>query len=223
MIKLAIVDLDGTLAYTIPGMMMGINAVRRKIGCEDITEKKILECISNATPGFVGHLIEDTPLKDNLDEAIRMYLEEYSKCCVEGSTPYEGIREEMQKMRDVGISLVVFSNKDNIRVNWIMEKYFSGIFNECIGTGIYPFKPDPTVPLDIASRYGAKPDETVFIGDSDVDVMTAKNAGMISLNVAWGYVDRDILKKAGSQYMAEKPQDLMKIINEINIAQEKGV
>lgn len=216
MIKLAIVDLDGTLAYTIPGMHKAINAVRRGVGCEEIDESALFVSINNATPGFIKPLIADTPLKDELEEAIRRYLEVYNNTCIDGSIPYDGIKETMQKLRDMGISVVVFSNKDNDRVNKITDTHFPGIFNESIGTGIYPGKPDPTGPLAIAKKYGAYAHETVFIGDSEMDILTAKNSGMIRLNVTWGYRDRDTLIKAGAQYLADKPEDIIKIINDIN-------
>ena len=222
MIKLAIVDLDGTLAYTIPGMLKSINAVRRSVGCDEIDESRLFGSINNATPGFVKPLIEDTPLKDNLEEAMNRYFKTYNTCCLEGSIPYEGIKEAMQALRDMGISVVVFSNKDNDRVNKITDTHFPGIFNESIGTGIYPGKPDPTGPLAIARKYGAQPYETVFIGDSEMDVSTAKNSGMIRLNVTWGYRDRETLLQAGAQYLADKPEDIIRIVNEINNTQHKG-
>jgi phosphoglycolate phosphatase len=216
MVKLAIVDLDGTLAYTLPGMLNGINAVRRQYGCRDLGIPDLYESINYATPGFISNLIKDTPLKDDLDKAIELYLKEYSNYCIDGSIPYENIKETMLKLRSMGIHLVVFSNKDNTRVNWIIDKHFNGVFDESIGTGLYPGKPDPTGPIAIAKKYGAKPSETVFIGDSDVDVLTAKNAGMIRLNVTWGYRDRQTLIQSGSQYLADKPEDLIRIINKIN-------
>ena len=222
MVRLAIVDLDGTLAYTLPGMLKAINAVRKGVGCAEIEESRLFESINNATPGFIKPLIADTPLKDNLEEAITRYLEVYNKTCIEGSIPYDGIKETMLKLRDMGLGVVVFSNKDNDRVSMIMRYHFPGVFNDYIGTGIYPGKPDPTGPLAIAKKYGAYPDETVFIGDSEMDVLTAKNSGMIRLNVTWGYRDRDTLIKAGAQYLADKPEDIITIINEINNTQRRG-
>ena len=222
MIRLAIVDLDGTLAYTIPGMHKAINAVRKSVGCDEVEESRLFESINNATPGFIKPLIEDTPLKDNLEEAINRYLEVYNKTCIEGSVPYDGIKDTMLKLRDIGMGVVVFSNKDNDRVSMIMRHHFSGVFNEYIGTGIYPGKPDPTGPLAIAKKYGAYPTETIFIGDSEMDIQTAKNSGMVRLSVTWGYRDRDFLIKAGAQYLADKPNDILTVINEINNIQRRG-
>ena len=88
-----------------------------------------------------------------------------------------------------------------------------GTFDFIVGAGeIYPVKPDPTAAVDMVTRLDIRPDETVYCGDSDVDIKTALNAGMFPLGVSWGYRDRAVLEENGAGYIAEKPSDIVGFI-----------
>lgn len=116
----------------------------------------------------------------------------------------------------MGIKLAVLSNKEHEHVGEMTEALFPGAFDATWGTveGV-PVKPDPARAFMIAQDFGVKPEEVAFVGDSDVDMMTAKNAGMLPIGVSWGYRGEDVLKKAGAAYVAANSEELYRITKAI--------
>ena len=89
--------------------------------------------------------------------------------------------------------------------------FSDGMISHAEGQTEKPRKPDPTVPLEIAAKLGFSPEETAFIGDSEVDIMTAKNAGMLAVGCAWGYRGGDALLSAGAEVLLEHPSELSRL------------
>lgn len=216
MIKAAIFDLDGTLACTLPDLTEGVSRTRARFGRPPITEEEVLTFINGTTLEYIHNCFPDLT-GDEMALAEKTYMEEYSHCFLDHTYAYEGLVEVVAELKRRGIRVAVFTNKDNHHANEIVKKlYGDGTFELIIGTGRFPGKPDPTGALYIAEQLGATPAETVFIGDSDVDVHTGLNAGMVCLDVSWGYRSEEILIAEGAQYMAHTPADILEIINEIN-------
>lgn len=221
MIKAAIFDLDGTLAYTLPDLTEGLNRTRERFGLDRITANDTLKFINGTTAQFIRSCFPEGMDEQYYSDAVNTYIDEYSKCFLDNTTAYDGLSETLGILKRSGVRLAVLTNKDNRHANTIVNKLFGGdVFETVIGTGRFPGKPDPTSSLYIADMFSAKPCEIVFIGDSDVDVITAKNAGMIALDVSWGYRSEDILLEAGADHIAHKPEDIIKIIGQINSATE---
>ena len=110
----------------------------------------------------------------------------------------------------------MFTNKDNDHANDIVKKlYGDKIFDEILGTGRFPGKPSPEGALYLAEKYGVKPCECAFVGDSDIDMKTAKNAGMVAVGATWGYREKEILIGAGADITADNPRDIYEIIKKI--------
>ncbi|MBQ9510965.1 MAG: HAD family hydrolase [Clostridia bacterium] len=217
MIKAAIFDLDGTLANTLPDLTEGMCRARARYGFPPITEKEILKFVNGTTDDYVHKCFPEGQDEDFFQQAKKVYIEEYSRCYLNNTYAYEGMTSLMDDLKSRGIRLAVFTNKDHKSANDIVKKlYGDGVFEIILGTGFFPGKPDPAGALYLAEKLGAKPSETVFIGDSDVDVNTAKNAGMIRLDVSWGYRDEAFLHGAGAQYIAHDAGEILKIIDKIN-------
>ena len=131
---------------------------------------------------------------------------------------YEHICEVLDTLRNEGIMTAVASNKPDGFVNYIVknifgEKDFDLIEGKKDGV---PTKPAPEIIYNILGTLGVKAEEAVLIGDSDVDVMTAKNAGLDCIGCEWGFRGREELENAGAKYIAEVPQDIVSICHEIN-------
>ena len=124
--------------------------------------------------------------------------------------------ETLSKLYSDGLPLAVFTNKDNDHANDIVKKlYGSEVFEEILGTGRFPGKPSPDGALYLAGKYGVSPSECAFVGDSDVDMKTAKNAGMVAVGATWGYREKEILIASGADVTVDRPCDIYDIIKKI--------
>ena len=116
------------------------------------------------------------------------------------------MEETIFRLKDAGIKLFVHTNKQNAPSHKILTHLLpEGTFDMIIGAGIFNVKPDPEASLHIADQFGLSPEEVVFCGDSDVDMKTARNAGMFPLGVAWGFRPREVLLENGAGMIAETP------------------
>ena len=217
MIKAAIFDLDGTLANTIPDLTEGMCRARAKFGLPPITEEEVLKVVNGTTAQYVRDCFPKDKDENFYELAEKTYMSEYSQCYLNNTYAYDGMIELVGKLLSCGMRLAVFTNKDNKSANEIVKKlYGEETFEIILGTGFFPGKPDPSGALYIAGKLGAAPEEIVFIGDSDVDVNTAKNAGMIRLDVSWGYRSEAFLLNAGAEYIAHDADEILTVIEKIN-------
>lgn len=216
MIKAAIFDFDGTLANTMPDLVTSLNQMRAHFGYAPITETDVLRAVNNATPKYVRLCLPDDFDESCMQEAMDAYFAAYAVYHLDRTAPYAGIPNLLTKLKSDGIRLAVMSNKDDGHVKEMTEALFPGMFDSAWGTveGI-PVKPNPARAFLIAKEFGVKPDETVFIGDSDFDMITAVNAGMIPVGVSWGYRDSETLAKGGAAYIADDTDKLYDIIKSL--------
>jgi len=216
MIKAAIFDFDGTLANTLPDLCTSLNLMRAHFGYEPISDKDVLRAVNNATERFIRLCLPDDFDEARMDEAVEAYFAAYAKYYLDKTAPYEGVAELLARLRTDGIGLAVMSNKDNEHVGEMTEALFPGAFDAIWGTveGV-PVKPDPARAFMTARDFRVKPEDVAFVGDSDVDMMTAKNAGMLPIGVSWGYRSAEVLQDAGAAYVAANSEELYRIIKAI--------
>ena len=213
MIKAAIFDFDGTLANTLPDLCSSINRMRAHFGYEPVTVDDVLRAVNNATPRFIRLSLPEDFDESHMDEATEAYFASYDVHYLDETVPYDGVPEMIAKLKKEGVRLAVMSNKDNTHLREMVEKLFPGLFDTVWGTveGV-PVKPDPARAFLIAEEFGMKPEEFAFIGDSDVDMMTAKNAGMLPVGVSWGYRSAAILSESGAEALANNTDALYDIL-----------
>lgn len=220
MIKAAIFDLDGTLADTLPDLLTAMNGMLRHFGWPERTLAELKSFINRGARVFVARSMPEGSWSDMhdpiVDEAIEVYNACYDKCYNDETCPFDGITETVEALVSAGLGLGVLSNKQDFFVKPMTEKLFPGSFGIIRGQGEYPEKPEPTSAIVTARELGALPEECVFVGDSDIDMKTAVNAGMYPIGVAWGYRDPEVLIEAGAKYIAKTPADLTDHILQMN-------
>ena len=211
--RLLIFDLDGTIADTLPTIAEAVNLCARHFGYSE----KSLDEVRLAVGNGVGVLLQNTMPADAMnDEAKCKKIKEYFALCYEQTQSrvdkaYDGMAEAMRELYKRGYILAVLSNKPDKLVKMIVNNIFpDGIISESMGQTELPKKPDPTVPLLIAENFGVSPDDTYFIGDSEVDVITGKNAGMVSVAVSWGFRERRVLEKAMPDFIFDTREELLR-------------
>ena len=219
MVYAVIFDLDGTLADTMDDLGTAMNNMLKKLGYDTRTKGELIRFINNGARNFVRlSLPEELQNIDFvIDSALSTYEDEYSKCCTNDTYPFDGVTEALWGLRERKIRLGVLSNKQDSFVKAIVEKLFGKkLFKSTLGNkeGL-PKKPDPQGALLVAKALGAKPSNCIFVGDSDVDVKTAHNAGMLSIAVTWGYRTEQVLRTAGADYIANDTEALIGIIDKI--------
>lgn len=206
-----IFDLDGTLLDTLEDLADATNWVCQQHGWPVHPVEAYKQFIGNGAGRLLECVVpagvELTPelRKTTLEE----FAARYSAHKEDKTAPYPGITQVLEEIRRAGLPMGVLTNKPHAAAAPIVERYFPGIFQRVQGAepGM-PTKPDPTLLLQMMEGLGAARETTLFIGDSNVDIQTAKNGGLTSCGVLWGFRTREELEAEGADYLVEQPEEL---------------
>lgn len=214
--KLACFDLDGTLLNTLGGLTRSLNAARRMNNLTPQTEEQVRSFINNgvvklierslsADPGVYNEALKQRLLKD--------YTAYYNSHYYEETRPYDGIAEVLIRLKADGMLLACVSNKDDEPAKRLIDRFFPGIFDYVTGAkeGIER-KPSPEPVERCLNLLGVENSEAVYVGDSEVDIMTAMNCEMDSISCTWGYRSRKFLVENGALFICTEPIDLRNIM-----------
>lgn len=216
MIKAVIFDLDGTLTNTIADLAGAVNHVLQKNGYPTHREDEYFYFVGTGSYNLVKKASPDGLAEEKLLSMVDEFFEFYGEHYLDKTVPYDGVPEMLSALKEKGIALAVCSNKIQNMTEKVCEKFFDGIFSYTFGQNDrFPLKPDPACPLWIAEQFGAEPSETIFVGDSGVDMVTGKNAGFTAVGVSWGFRSAEELKENGSDYIINKASELIEIIEKV--------
>ena len=197
--RLLIFDLDGTIADTIYSIRDGLNMALDKYGFPQRNYEQTRAAIGNGARELIRLSLPEDKRSDAslIDQVLADYDRFYEQTYANLDGTYDGVDTAIKMLIERGCKIAVLSNKQDAYVQKIVPLLFpDGEITYAMGQTDLPKKPDPTVPLMIAAEFGAIAEECAFIGDSDVDVLTAKNSGMYSVAVTWGYRPRSELLEA---------------------------
>ena len=214
MFKTVIFDLDGTLLNTLEDLADCANALCKEKGWPTHTLEEYRYFVGYGMPKFVEKLSpEDKRTPDVLKDTIREYVAIYNVHKEDKTSTYPGILKLLERLKKEGIKIGVLTNKDNEPSQAVVEHYMPGLTDKVRGRvdKVAP-KPDPAGLFAIMKALDASFDSTLFVGDSDVDIKTAKNGSLPVCGVLWGYRNRDELIKAGADFIASDTDELFKII-----------
>ncbi|MBO6088239.1 HAD family hydrolase [bacterium] len=212
MIDTVIFDMDGTLLNTLDDIVESVNRTLIEFKFPARKKNEIRQFVGNG----VNNLFEKA-LPQNTDYNIRskcveFFKKEYSKNMYINTTPYNGILSLLKAIRNSCISTAIVSNKFDKAVKDLSSRYFGDLIDVAIGqSDKISSKPSTNGVYEVMRELRAK--KVVFVGDSDIDILTAKNARIPSIAVTWGYRDKECL--ANANYIAETPAELMKIIKSL--------
>ncbi len=209
-----IFDLDGTLLDTLEDLTDSVNFALELHGYP----KRSIEEIRTFVGNGVGRLIElavpggmDDPFYSDCLEVFRTH---YSKNMQNKTAPYKGIIELLKHLKEENYKLAVVSNKFDKAVKGLVREFFGDYIQVAIGESTHiSRKPAPDTVFKALEELNASLDKAVYVGDSDVDVKTANNAGIKCVGVTWGFRDREVLEKEGADYIIDLPMELLEIIN----------
>jgi phosphoglycolate phosphatase len=218
MILAVIFDLDGTLADTIGDITEAANYALGRVDCPPHTAEEYKYFVGDGIKELIERALPEDLREDEEKKAacLTAFKEYYQKNYCVHTKPYDGILETLDTLKRNGIILSVVTNKNEEAVRLITAKLFKGYFETIIGNSDkIKQKPDPESVMSIMKTHDLSPDEVLFVGDSYTDIRTAKNAGVKSVGVLWGFRTRTELENEGATYIIEKPTELIGIVNEL--------
>ena len=218
MIKLCIFDLDGTLIDSLSTIAYFGNLALNEIGLAAIDTEEYKYFAGDGRAVLLHRMLKyhnaDTP--DVFEILCLAYDRGYENDPVGKTTVFDGMIDTLNELKSKNIYIAVCSNKPHNVAVEAVKSMFGDIFNAIYGLmDGNSKKPSPDTALAIADDLGIKPDECLFIGDTNVDIYTAKNANMHSCGVLWGFRDFDELNSAGAEFIVNKPTDIIAIIKEV--------
>ena len=217
-INAIIFDLDGTLLDSLPDIANSMNLALEEYGHPTHPIEAYKEFVGNGFRVLVQKALPADKRDDKeIFKFVKMFTEMYEKNWFVETKPFLGILHLIQTCVARKIKLSILSNKSHYFTKKVIRQYFRGaMINQGKNPfGIYsgshddkPLKPDPTLALELAERLKVPVENIAFIGDSPIDMETAKNAGMIAIGAAWGYSGREALEKAGADVVLDSPVEL---------------
>ncbi len=206
--KLAIFDLDGTILNTLEDLKNALNAALREFNYAERTLAEVCAFVGNGVTKLVLRALPKDA--NNADAVVKRFREIYADNMDVMTKPYDGIIDLIKTLRERGMIVGVSSNKFDSAVKMLCNEYFGDLIDYAVGEcAETPAKPDPSGARLIMKNAGASESETVYIGDSDVDVQTAKNACVDMIGVAWGFRGKTALIEAGAKRVAETADELL--------------
>lgn len=211
--SLAIFDLDGTILYTLVDLKNSMNFTLKKFGFPERTLDEVRRFVGNGIKNLIIRAAPKGTDEKTIDEMFEVFNEHYSVHCNDNTKSYDGIDELLKKLKEQKVKTAVVSNKADYAVQTLVKKYFDGLFDYAVGEkqGVRK-KPCPDSVNEVLRVLDTPKESAVYIGDSEVDVATAKNAQMDCIAVDWGFRDRDVLINSGATLIVS---DAAALYNEI--------
>lgn len=208
-----IFDLDGTLLNTLEDLMDAVNYALEQFGYPVRTLSEIRAFVGNGVRKLMERSLPDGASNPQFEEILKAFREYYTIHCEDKTRAYDGVLELLQRLKDAGCKIAIVSNKLDSAVKELNQSYFKGCVHAAIGEKEnIRRKPAPDMVENALAALQCSKRDAVYIGDSDVDIQTAANAGIPCISVSWGFRDADFLRKCGAAVIADTPQQIYKLI-----------
>ena len=214
--KACIFDLDGTLTNTLESMTYSVNLTLEEMGLSKITKDLCRLFVGNGARVLMEKSLKAVGDTDasRIEEGMEIYGRIFDRNCTYHVTPYEGIPEMLKALKDKGIQLAVLSNKPDRQTVKVVKAIFGEeLFDYAQGQkeGIRR-KPEPDGVWYLMEQMHVSKEECLYIGDSEVDAATGRNAGLKTIGVLWGFRDRKTLETAGADDLIDRPDELLQFV-----------
>ena len=206
-----IFDLDGTLLDTLDDLATSVNFALRQYGMPEHSKDDVRRFVGNGVRLLMERAVPDGARNPQFEEAFAAFRQHYMQHSLDTTRPYDGIPEVLRELSRRGYRLAVVSNKMMAATQELIRHFFPEIpvaIGENEVAGIRK-KPAPDTVNEALRQLGAKPEQAVYVGDSDVDIETARNSALPCVSVLWGFRDREFLIAHGATTLIEQPEELL--------------
>lgn len=202
-------DMDGTVLDTLEDLWAAVNVSLRRFGLPEVSLDRVRMGLGNGA----AHLIACCAPEERREEVLGFYKPWYDAHCNLRTRPYEGILPLMERLKAAGIRQALISNKPDPAVRELARFYFPDLLETAVGEseGVRR-KPEPDAVLSAVERMGLAAGDCVYVGDTEVDLETARRAGMDCIAVTWGFRSREQLLNAGATCLADTAEELEKLL-----------
>ena len=215
-IKAVIWDLDGTLLDTLGDLAASTNAALQKNGLPQRSIDEVRRFVGNGIARLIERAVPEGYPPEKTRHVLDDFVAHYAQHSRDTTRPYDGVLPMLDALKAQGVALGIVSNKIDFAVRELSEAYFGDRMQVAVGDDpSRRRKPAPDSVLEAMRRLGVTREETVYVGDSDVDVLTARNAGVPCVAVLWGFRDEACLRAAGAERLARTPDELREIIERL--------
>ena len=210
-------DCDGTLLDTATDLANAVNHVLRTHNFPEKSLAEVKAALGNAVTYLMRQCLPSSVADDELAPYIEEFKAYYGEHLKDTTAPYPGILDMLDALREKGYKLAIVSNKIQEGVTPLNKEYFGDRLPVAIGErpGLQR-KPAPDMILQALKELDSTQSESIYIGDSEVDVATAKNSGLLCIGVTWGFRDEQLHKDLGVKHIARKSEDIVTIIEALN-------
>ena len=211
--KAVIFDLDGTLLDTLADLAASLNAVLTRHGYGPQPLHAVRRYLGNGAERLCRLALPKSVKEEEFQTIFNEFKAYYKDHCHIATKPYDGISGMIDELKKNNIRLAVVSNKPDEFAGEVVKKYFDDKFEITYGQRPnHAVKPDPRTVYEVIDYLKVSKEECVYVGDSDVDMLTAKNANVKSIGVAWGFRGEDELINAGANHIIQNPNELLELI-----------
>ena len=211
----SIFDLDGTLLNTLEDLADAVNVALKENGMPPRTVEEVRQFVGNGIVKLIERAVPQGRENPAFDSTLQDFKKYYGQHCNDKTKPYPGILDTLNRLKERGVSMAIVSNKADFAVKELNPLYFEGVIDVALGeneeVGVRK-KPAPDMVYKALEVLQCPIEKAVYIGDSDVDIKTAKNAGIPCISVTWGFRDRNFLLNSGAQNLADKPEEILKYL-----------
>lgn len=205
-----IFDLDGTLLDTLGDLASSVNYALRAYGMPEHDIEDIRWFVGNGVRNLMARSVPEGDTNPRFEEVYDTFRKHYMEHSFDTTGPYSGILDLLSCLKHRKKKIAVVSNKFYTATQELCRHFFGYYVDVAIGErDNIRRKPAPDTVIEAMSQLGVSSDETVYIGDSDVDVATAKNSGLPCISVLWGFRDKDFLEKHGASTFISEPSELL--------------
>ena len=206
-----IFDLDGTLLNTLEDIKDSVNATMRHFGYAERSLDEVRAFVGNGAGNLIARCLPAGKNEEGFDAILAWYDEYYTEHSLIKTAPYPGIIELLRELNRREFKLAVVSNKQDPVVKKLARKFFPGLISVAVGESpSVARKPAPDSVLSAMRELWSEPFECVYVGDSEVDIETARNSGLPCISVLWGFRSCDFLLAHGATTFAERPADILR-------------
>ena len=207
-----IFDLDGTLLNTLQDLTNSVNYALRQCDMPMRTIDEVRQFVGNGVRLLMTRAVPDGDNNPRFIEAFNTFCQHYMEHSLDTTCPYPGIIDMLKMLKSHGKHIAVVSNKFDTATKELIRHFFGDLISVAIGeneaAGVYK-KPAPDTVIEAMIQLGVTKENAVYVGDSDVDLQTARNSGLPCISVLWGFRDREFLLKHGATNFAVKPEDII--------------